>query len=227
MSGNNASNNEYGIWLESSSNNMLSGNKVSNNGNVDGAGILMESSSNNTIYNNIFSNTNNVYFSESNIDAWNTTKQLGTNIIGSSYIGGNFWANPGGTGFSQFCSDGDKNGVCDSNYTLASGNVDYLPLTIPAGYDYISGTVRNNSIGISGVVVTTNTSNSTTTDTSGIYSLLVPDGIYNLTATNEPTFYPNSSITVTLVAGTTVAQDIELLKKPTGNISGFVMNIWN
>lgn len=92
---------------------------------------------------------------------------------------------------------------------------------IPAGYGYLIGAVFN-STEIPGVLVTTNTSNSTTTDASGFYFLLVPAGAYNLTATREPVFYPNSLVIVTAISGTTVVQDIGLLKKPTGTINGTV-----
>ncbi len=73
--------------------------------------------------------------------------------------------------------------------------------------------------------VTTNTSNSTTTDASGFYYLFIPAGAYNLTATREPVFYPNSSVIVTAISGTNVVQDIELLKKPTGTINGMVTSV--
>lgn len=106
-----------------------------------------------------------------------------------------------------------------------TGNVDYLPLAaIPPGYGNISGTVLNGT-GIPGVVVTTNTSNSTTSDTSGFYYLFVPAGAYNLTATKEPVFYSNSSVIVRAISGTTIMQDIELIKKPTGTINGTVTSV--
>jgi len=114
-----------GIYLYSSSNNTLNGNNISKN--HDG-GIYLYSSSNNKIYNNLFNNTNNFYFYDSNINTWNTTKISGINIIGGPYLGGNFWANPGGTGFSQTCSDVDTDGICDSIYLLESNNIDFLPL---------------------------------------------------------------------------------------------------
>ena len=151
LSGNNAkSNNNYGIVLSSSFNNTLSksdasnnigggirlglgsnnntvsGNNISNNG---GLGITGgRSVINNSIYNNIFNNTNNFYFSASNINTWNTTKQLGTNIIGGPYIGGNFWAQPDGNGYSQRCEDSEPDGICDLPFELDSNNIDYLPL---------------------------------------------------------------------------------------------------
>jgi parallel beta-helix repeat protein len=123
---NNASNNWNGVYLSFSSNNTLNSTNASSNNNC---GIFLDSSSNNNkIYNNIFNNTNNVYF-YSKINTWNTTRQSGTNIIGGSLLGGNFWANPKGKGFSQTCKDVNGDGICDSSRTLDANNIDYLPIT--------------------------------------------------------------------------------------------------
>jgi len=56
---------------------------------------------------------------------FNTTKQAGTNIVGGPYIGGNYWV-----GYSESCTDSDKDGICDSPYTVSAefGMIDYLPL---------------------------------------------------------------------------------------------------
>ena len=70
--------------------------------------------------NNAFENGNNI---------WNITKTVGTNIIGGAYLGGNYWTNPSGTGYSDTCTDADKDGFCDNSYTVATGNIDYLPLS--------------------------------------------------------------------------------------------------
>ena len=67
-------------------------------------------------------------FTNSNINTWNTTRQSGINIIGGSFLGGNFWANPDGTGFSQTCKDVNGDGICDKSYILDANNIDYLPL---------------------------------------------------------------------------------------------------
>ncbi len=149
LNGNNANSNNYtGIYLDSSSNNTLNGNKANSN-NYTGIylyyssndtlisnnasnniyyGIYLSDSSNNKIYNNIFNNTENVNFYDTKINTWNITRQSSTNIIGGPYLGGNFWANPNGKGFSRTCTDSDKDGICDSPYTLDSNNIDYLPL---------------------------------------------------------------------------------------------------
>ncbi len=177
LSGNNAnSNNGDGIFLFSSSNNTLSNNNASfnnfsgislvsssNNNNLTSnnansntgiGGILVASSSNNSIYNNFFNNTNNFVISNS-VNRWNITKTGGKNIIGGAYLGGNFWAKPDGTGFSQTCTDSNSDGICDSSNTLATNNIDYLPLTnklIPpppitvtspnGGENWIAGTTK-------------------------------------------------------------------------------------
>jgi parallel beta-helix repeat protein len=128
LSGNNASKNNYGIYLFNSRDNTLKGNNASSNYNT---GIYLYStppySFSNNIYNNYFNNTIN-YGSTTGNATWNTTRTSATNIIGGPYIGGNFWANPGGTGYSQTCPDADNDGICDAQYTLDSNNIDYLPL---------------------------------------------------------------------------------------------------
>ena len=46
------------------------------------------------------------------------------------YIGGNFWAKPDGTGFSQTATDADGDGIADTAYKLSGNNnyTDFLPL---------------------------------------------------------------------------------------------------
>jgi hypothetical protein len=58
---------------------------------------------------------------------WNITQTPGTNIVGGPYLGGNYWAKPDGTGFSQINLDIDHDGFCDFQFDFA-GNTDYLPL---------------------------------------------------------------------------------------------------
>jgi len=86
-------------------------------------GFSLDDSSNNLIYNNYLDNANNAY--DDGANDWNTTKN-GTNIIGGPYLGGNYWSDFDEA--SEGCNDPNSDGICDSNYTLASGNVDYLPL---------------------------------------------------------------------------------------------------
>ncbi len=127
-----------GIYLEYSSENCLISNTVENNSN---AGLYFIGSWNNTIYNNEFNNTNNTIFgnesvfSETRIEEegtniWNITLTEGTNIMGGPYLGGNFWALPNGTGWSQTCNDTEEDWICDLPYNVTEDgeNVDYFPL---------------------------------------------------------------------------------------------------
>ncbi|VVB51777.1 Cytochrome c7 c [uncultured archaeon] len=87
---------------------------------------------------------------------------------------------------------------------------------------YINGTVRNNSVNISGAIVITNTGVTAISDANGFYSLNLVNGTYQLTTSKEPEFYTNSSVSVTVTAPATIIRDIILNRKPTGTISGKV-----
>ncbi|MEM7825537.1 MAG: PGF-pre-PGF domain-containing protein, partial [Candidatus Aenigmatarchaeota archaeon] len=81
--------------------------------------------------NNFFNNSINFYF-EGNVykNFWNTTKQLGQRIYSpGNQVGGNYWTNSNNNGYSDTCQDSDKDGFCDSPYTLSATNIDYLPLS--------------------------------------------------------------------------------------------------
>ncbi|WP_456474655.1 NosD domain-containing protein, partial [Candidatus Pyrohabitans sp.] len=124
----NVTNWNNGIYYLNVQNGIIVNNTIENNY----YGVYLSSSTGNTIYNNYFNNTNNAQDTGTNF--WNATRTSGTNIVGGPYLGGNLWALPDGTGFSQnetACSDADEDGICDSNYTVSTGNVDYLPLVAP------------------------------------------------------------------------------------------------
>ncbi|MBU0760643.1 MAG: putative S-layer protein [Nanoarchaeota archaeon] len=112
-------------------NNIIRGNFIKNNEEV---GIDV-GDSNNLFFNNFISNQLNVEIDvidddeEEIINAWNTDLQNGLNIVGGNFLGGNYWANPFGTGFSETCGDSDEDGICDEPYVLEESNIDYLPLT--------------------------------------------------------------------------------------------------
>lgn len=119
--------NAMGILLSSySSDNLFRDNLIESSRDF---GLYMYSGSNNTFYNNLFNNTLNLDLAYDNRNInWNTTKTSGKNIIGGPSIGGNFWAKPDGTGFSQNCTDLDENGICDYSYEVNESEFDYLPL---------------------------------------------------------------------------------------------------
>ena len=62
--------------------------------------------------------------------------------MGGPYVGGNYWALPNGTGFSQIQTDADKDGICDLPYHISEDglNTDFLPLAfIPETPDNCGG----------------------------------------------------------------------------------------
>ena len=118
-------NSSNGILMSSSDFNQINNSVLRDNY----CGINISYSTNNSIFNNIFNNTNNVCFSETiYYNYWNTSITKGTNIVGGLYIGGNYWGSPDGTGYSDTCVDANYDGICDNPYTLATDNIDYLPL---------------------------------------------------------------------------------------------------
>lgn len=127
LTGNSANLNRlYGVCLNSSGSNTLNTNRVISN---SGYGIYILNSSYNTVYDNYLNNTKNLYFdSKSSSNSWNVSKNPGTNIVGGSFLGGNYWASPKGNGFSQTNQDADFDGICDAVYNIGKGNTDYLPL---------------------------------------------------------------------------------------------------
>ncbi len=123
----NLKNDATGIFLSGSSYNTMRNSRIEKNT----YGAFFTLSYNNLFYNNFFNNTNNYYATNDTCltGFFNTSKTSGTNIIGKSYIGGNFWAKPAGYGFSQNCTlddDGDK--ICDIPYNISCITFDYLPL---------------------------------------------------------------------------------------------------
>jgi parallel beta-helix repeat protein len=137
-------NTQNGTYLDSSSNNDLNGNHLS--GNTQYGISLMYGSSTNTIYNNYFNNNANVFIdSESTGNTWNVTPTAGPNIVGGPYIGGNYWAQPDGQGWSQNHTD-IGNGFAEpyhitapygstsqvfGNGVIHTNNIDYHPLVLP------------------------------------------------------------------------------------------------
>lgn len=224
ISANNATSNGAGFFLYSSTNNTLHDNNACNN--IYAIYLFSNTydvpTSNNTIYNNFFNNSNGLGLIGTNNNFWNITSNSGTNIIGGSYLGGNFWGNPSGTGFSQTCIDSEGDGICDSSYVLDANNTDYLPLAALPKVRFINGTVKDNYTGnsLAGITVSANLTLSTTTNATGFYSFSVTDGSYDL-AIFDIRYYTNTT-TVSTIGQTVVWQDIELIKKPTGNISGSV-----
>ncbi|MBN2014344.1 MAG: DUF2341 domain-containing protein [Candidatus Altiarchaeota archaeon] len=83
-------------------------------------------------YNNLVNATNPTRFAGTNTNNWNTIKQKGKRIYSDgNLIGGNYWTDSTGTGYSNTCNDSDKDGFCDIQYNLTGDgmNIDFLSLS--------------------------------------------------------------------------------------------------
>lgn len=119
-----------GIYADSTTNALLVVN--SNFTDISSYPINLQSvGSNISIYNNYFNNIAVINIASGFSAYLNTTNKSGTNIIGGPYTGGNAWANPSSSGYSQTCADANDDGYCDVAYTPVTGGTDYLPLAIP------------------------------------------------------------------------------------------------
>ncbi len=126
-----------GILLRNVTKGIISGNRISEN---EQSGLITNTTTQTILYNNIFNNSDNVLIDQYSYNTgWNISLTSGTNIVGGPNLGGNFWATPNNTGFSQTHTDrGD--GICNGSFTLSPGQTDYLPLAewsnpLTAGFD--------------------------------------------------------------------------------------------
>ncbi|RNI13703.1 PGF-pre-PGF domain-containing protein [Methanohalophilus sp. RSK] len=178
-------NSDNGIYLkDSSNNNTLTSNTALDNGDY---GIYLSDSNNNFIYNNLFNNSDNINVDGTNTgNVWNTTKTSGTSIAGGSYLGGNYWLTPTGTGFSQVNdTDVDGDAICDETYSIASGHVDYLPLIAPDTTTPASS--GESSSGSRASVGQSNTPSNVASTDSAIKKVLAGDNVeYDLSGGEGP-----------------------------------------
>jgi len=129
ITGNTASGNSYGVLVVDSENNTISGNTITGN-TISGIGLILLSR-NNLIYNNYFNNINNVRVDSSvNGTVWSIVPVPGKNIIGGVNTGGNFWANPDNTGWSQTHPDSGGGFTVPYNVTTDRLTIDVYPLAM-------------------------------------------------------------------------------------------------
>ena len=203
ISGNTASNDARGIHIGSSDDNTLSGNTVTSNS-VLGL-YVCGLSDRNLVYNNYFNNTVMTIKSGSG-NAYNTAKTAGKNIIHGTYIGGNFWGTPDGSGFSNTAVDADGDGISDSAYSIP-GSIysDYLPLVIPSNQaapdvDF-SSNVTSGDMPL-GVLFT-----DASTGTSTAWNWSFGDGTSSTQKDPVHTYSAAGSYTVTLTASNAAGND--------------------
>ncbi|MCX9009740.1 MAG: right-handed parallel beta-helix repeat-containing protein [Candidatus Methanoperedens sp.] len=128
---NDISTNGYGISSHGASNNTITNNTVSSN---DYGIYLADSSNNNIIYNNYFNNTNNAWDDGNNI--WNIRKTAGTNVIGGSWLGGNYWSDYAGEDIN---GDGLGETLIPYNSENITNGGDNLPLVRTSVFHVVTG----------------------------------------------------------------------------------------
>ncbi|MFH1133549.1 MAG: LamG-like jellyroll fold domain-containing protein [Nanoarchaeota archaeon] len=137
------SSNGQGIYLDTGADDNTFSNVIVKNSSTPGIHVVTAGQSgDNSISNSLFNNSVNVVFTTTVYNnTWNGSRQAGTRIFGNStQLGGNFWAFPNGTGYSETCADVGQDGFCDSPFDVfanascvpdstCTNNTDYLPLT--------------------------------------------------------------------------------------------------
>ena len=118
-------------------------------------------------------------------------------------------------------------GAAGKDNIFGAGRIDVFEAIKEYANLTINGTVQDTTsrTGIANVIVSTNTSISTVTNASGFYSLSVLPGTYSLTAILDPAYNKNNTITVSTFGKMFVGQDIELVEKPKGTITGSVARV--
>jgi Concanavalin A-like lectin/glucanases superfamily/Periplasmic copper-binding protein (NosD) len=137
------------------------GNNISNNilESTQDYAISIQEFSSGFIFNNLINGSTTPIQIIDSSAIFNTTKQSGSKIYPSgSVIGGNFYADSSGSGYSETCADVDLNGFCDVAYDVVlddecdgcSSNSDFLPYstfystTPPIETIEINGTIGEN-----------------------------------------------------------------------------------
>jgi len=123
LSENSVSFNEHGIAITFSNNNIIKENTITRNSKVYfNRGLVLYSSDNNKVYNNNFiDNPNQIYLYAGSNNVFNLDKP----------IGGNFWSNFDTP--AEGCEDLNNDNFCDSSYVFSDGQ-DNLPWTKQDGW---------------------------------------------------------------------------------------------
>ena len=126
-------NNNISYSVSGNSNNITLINSILENSSINGLNID-DTITEMYIYNNIFNNTDNIVIENGGSPSFlNTSQSTATNIIGGNFIGGNYWTNASGDGYSNTCTDSVAPiGICDNYLNYTNGTsvaIDWLPLS--------------------------------------------------------------------------------------------------
>lgn len=133
---------QYGLMMDTANGNVtLYGNIFRNN---SLASLDMDAVTGFIAYNNLFNDTNYINGATGTQAYFNITNQSGTRIFSSGNgIGGNYYTNATGDGFSDTCTDSDSDGYCDNNYNVSS----QVSGSLACG-DYVDCYVYSNKFGV-------------------------------------------------------------------------------
>ncbi|WP_410508508.1 PKD domain-containing protein [Methanosarcina hadiensis] len=227
ISGNTANNDNRGIHVGSSDDNKLSGNTVTSN---SASGMYVCGlSDRNLIYDNYFNNTNMTIKSGIG-NSYNTTKTAGKNVVGGTYIGGNFWGKPDGSGFSNKATDKDGDGISDSPYTNITSSIysDYLPLVTSSSPSALEADFSSNVT--SGTAPLNVQFNDASTGSPTAWNWSFGDGTYS--AVQNPAHIYSSAgnytvaLTVSNAAGSNTATKLNYIKVTGTAVAKPVLNYW-
>ncbi|GAB7017014.1 hypothetical protein JCM10550A_23840 [Methanogenium cariaci] len=141
---------DYGGGVSVSDGTLTIGDTTIHDNTADYGGGVYAYDSRLTLRNNLFSNEKNfdAYTRSSYVwDAvFNQTLLLKDNIAGGPYCGGNVWASPAGTGFSETARDANFDGICDENITFTEMSLSATPPVVgtdelPLVYNRSRGTL--------------------------------------------------------------------------------------
>jgi parallel beta-helix repeat protein len=200
---------DYGVAMGNSLRNTVTGNTITDNP----TGIHISSGSQeNSIYNNLLRNGKNLasYLDEKDRNQWSVSPQGGPNIMGGPSVGGNYWGQPDGNGFSQVTQDADHDGFCDLPNVLNTQNIDAFPLVDYANPPAITaGSISISSVPSGASILFDGADKGVTPATiKGI-----PAGSHTITL--KKTGYLDYSGKVDVVAGQTVQVNPTLSLTPT------------
>lgn len=121
--------NDEGIEVESTTNSVIQSNRIHASRYY---GLNLTSARDLTVVDNHFNNSVNIRYPTGAFSGiWNLEAQPGPNVLGNSFVGGNYWGTPDGTGFSDTTPDLDGDGFVNGMYVLGAIGTDRLPLGPP------------------------------------------------------------------------------------------------
>jgi len=176
-------------------------------------GIFLLLSDNNAIYNNLFDNQESNYYVNAGINDWNTQPVQGVNILGGNFIGGNAYLLSGNNGYSQTCSDENKDGFCDQPLVLNNWNIDYYPLKYSSFMNPSNSTFYIYTTTVIKTITTTYTTTQTVTNPVTLTTTVVTSAPPETITTTRIETITHSTVATTTVPTTLVTTQINPVTK--------------